>query len=397
MRHKDNKNWKYIANFTLDLLRLTTSMNSLSRIISLTLFATIALAALTSSRYNTAHNIFGSLRHPLMQQSIAKGMLCDNNTTTSPLIHTDTTALSGPFRYFIRIANLHNKPTRSYSVTSPTGDKSKISNPQWGLVFNFTDSLNYHALLLQCHNIDPANDIADRRSMTITLHKVTNGTDSIIGTFTPTSDIDLYDRLNAIGIETTLTHTIILAGQKRLHEIARLTLPAPSSPTHVGYILGPGAKTELERTVLTIPENNATITPTHWTIPDLNRHFSQSTDPVEGYYSYLDRDTEDKWLRLGGRYTIAIVRTPTQSYDIIYISGAQVRKDIWRTGYLKGTLTPTQFTDNYTATWLDATFRPFNLDVQAKIEAASILTIRFPVYSSQIRFYRHNSPTIPLP
>ena len=94
---------------------------------------------------------------------------------------------------------------------------------------------------------------------------------------------------------------------------------------------------------------------------------------------------QDEWLRLGGRYTLAIVRAD-KGYDIIYMGGAQVKKTMWQAGMLKGHLTRTVFSGNYDATWIDATMEPIDEDVQASIENGIILTLSFPVYKSQVRF-----------
>ena len=94
---------------------------------------------------------------------------------------------------------------------------------------------------------------------------------------------------------------------------------------------------------------------------------------------------KDEWLRLGGRYTLAVVRAD-DGYDLIYINGAQVKKSQWQTGMLKGHITKTMFTGNYDATWIDATQEPIDKDVQATIENGVILTMSFPVFGSQVRF-----------
>ena len=116
----------------------------------------------------------------------------------------------------------------------------------------------------------------------------------------------------------------------------------------------------------------------------LDAHFAASTDPLEGYWQYLDRDMDDNILRLGGRYVVALVQAG-DGYDIIYVNGAQVKRQQWTTGLWKGHLKKTAFIDNYTATWVDATFLPITDDVYATFDNAVILTLRFPVFRSQLR------------
>ena len=91
----------------------------------------------------------------------------------------------------------------------------------------------------------------------------------------------------------------------------------------MGYLVGPGSRVAIERAVLTIENENQVAVTTLWTLDALDEYLSNSSDPMEGYWKYLDRDMEEKWLRIGGRYTLAVVRAD-DGYDILYIDGAQV-------------------------------------------------------------------------
>ena len=132
-------------------------------------------------------------------------------------------------------------------------------------------------------------------------------------------------------------------------------------------------------------EQQIAATSTTWTCEALDEYFAQSADPVEGYWKYLDRDMQDDWLKLGGRYTLAVVRAD-DGYDIIYIDGAQVKKSQWQSGMLKGHIKKTVFSGNYDLMWIDATMEPISEDTYATIENGIILSLYFPVYKSQVRF-----------
>ena len=123
---------------------------------------------------------------------------------------------------------------------------------------------------------------------------------------------------------------------------------------------------------------------TEWTREALDEYFAQSADPVEGYWQYLDRDMDDEWLRLGGRYTLATVQS-VNGYEIIYIDGAKVKKSLWNLGMLKGHIFKTIFTGNYDLFWIDATMEPIDDEAYATIENGVILTLNFPTYKSQVR------------
>ena len=345
------------------------------------------------SFYNTAHNSFATLRDSsLLTQEIVDGFLTEQNSASETQIRCHSFSVTGNYKYYARIANLNNKPGKEYTVTNRMGKKEKHMNTQWGIVFNYADSLNYNALICQCHNSDLNNDITDQRSMTIRLVHVEMGTERIWGERSLMRDIDLYSGLNALGVEINDNELTVFAGKDKLNTLFRTPFKPSQSPVKVGYIMYPGAKVQIERTAVSQKEETKTIKDTGWNITNLNNYFSSSTDPVEGYWEYLDRETEDKWLRLGGRYVVALVKNDT-GYDIIYVSGAQVWQDKWHTGLLKGTMAKTIFTDNYNATWIDATFEPFELDVYATIEQGSILAVKLPVYRSQIRFSKMPLPT----
>ena len=66
----------------------------------------------------------------------------------------------------------------------------------------------------------------------------------------------------------------------------------PTGAVHAGYLVGPGARVAIERAVLTIDNEKQIATTTAWTRDALDQHFQDSTDPVEGYWTYLDRDME---------------------------------------------------------------------------------------------------------
>jgi hypothetical protein len=160
---------------------------------------------------------------------------------------------------------------------------------------------------------------------------------------------------------------------------------APATALSAAVMVGSGCEVAIERTVASIDHDERLVQPTTWTVEALDAHFAASHDPLEGYWHYLDRDMNDKVLRLGGRYTLAIVATGDRCYDLIYVDGAEVLRSQWQPMMLKGRLTATQFSGTYEAMWIDATQRPIERDVQAVVDGGLILTLRFPVYGSQFR------------
>ncbi len=345
------------------------------------------------SYYNTASNGFGGLfTQPAMMmqgrhKSIEGKCLVEENATLATATTIDTMGIGSlSYRYQVRLANLNNKQGKSKSVKNPmTGGKTIISSPQWGVVFNMDDGGNYCAVVLTCDNSSPFDDITDRRSMRVAVIKNDGHSSIELASATVTRGVSLEDEMNTVCVDVREHGVQVSIGKDELEQVLEVGITRPAGVVYAGYLVGPGSRVAIERAVLTI-DNEKQVSPgSMWTLDGLDQYLSNSTDPVEGYWRYLDRDMEDKWLRLGGRYTLAVVRAD-DGYDLIYIDGAQVKKSQWRPCMVKGHITKTQFSGNYDLCWIDATLEPIVEDCYATIENGVILTLNFPIYKSQIRF-----------
>ncbi len=347
------------------------------------------------SYYNSVRNNFGGLfPHPGMRmqgryRAINGDLLTEENATLATAITLDTMSINSTgYRYQLRLANLNNKQGKTKSIKNPlTGDKTLITAPQWGLVFNYDDDGNYCAAVLSCDNSAPYDDLTDQRTMQVSIIQYKDGKTNQLATTQLKKGVSLEDDMNTLCVNVDGRSVSISVGKDELMQVLEADISRPVGPLLVGYLVGPGSRVALERAVLTIDNEKQVAPATRWTREALDEYFSASSDPAEGYWKYLDRDMEDKWLRLGGRYTLAVVRAG-DGYDLIYIDGAQVKKSLWQTGMLKGHLTKTIYSGNYDATWIDATLEPIDKDVQATIENGVILTLNFPVFKSQVRFSR---------
>ena len=126
--------------------------------------------------------------------------------------------------------------------------------------------------------------------------------------------------------------------------------------------------------------------------PDsLYAHLADSHNQAEGLWVMLDRDTDARRFIIGGDYRLATVCSPDQSgaVDIIYIDGARVSHDKWKSMRLKGRLVPTPFTGHYDLMWVEPTGNVISEEASADIlENGTILRLNFPLYSSSVRFRR---------
>ena len=352
-----------------------------------------ALEGLGKSYYNSIRNNFGGLYpHPGMRmqgryKAIEDDRLVDENATMANAMGFDTMKIhSSSYRYQLRLANTNNKQGKTRSIKNPiTGEKTNITRTQWGLVFNRDKDGNFCAVVLSCENSAPYDDITDQRSMQVTLMQRTGREETILAQTSLTKGVSLEDDLNTICVDVDERGVKVSIGKQDLQPVLEADVKRPTGAVQVGYLVGPGASVSIERAVLTIDNERQVANSTLWTVDALDEYFAQSADPAAGYWKYLDRDMQDDWLRLGGRYTLAVVRAD-DGYDLIYIDGAQVKKTMWQTGMLKGHMTKTIFSGNYDLTWIDATMEPIEKDAQASIENGVILTLSFPVYKSQVRF-----------
>ena len=345
------------------------------------------------SYYNSATNSFGGLfPNPVMRmagryKAIEENVLIEENATLATSLTIDTMLInSTAYRYQIKFANLNNKQGKTRSIKNPmTGEKTTINSTEWGLVFNYDIEGNYCAVVLSCDNSAPFNDITDQRTMSLKVSQRIGTDTRELAQATLSRGVSLEDDMNTLSIDVNEREVKVSIGKDELQEVVETSLTRSNGPLQVGYLVGPGARVAIERAVLTIENEKQIAAKTLWTREALDEYFTVSADPVEGYWKYLDRDMQDQWLRLGGRYTLAVVRSD-DGYDIIYIDGAQVKKSLWHEGMLKGHMTKTVFSGNYDATWIDATMEPIEKDVQATIENGVILTMSFPVFKSQVRF-----------
>lgn len=118
-------------------------------------------------------------------------------------------------------------------------------------------------------------------------------------------------------------------------------------------------------------------------------YLKASDDSKEGVWRYLDRNMNEKYAAMGGRYTIATVANDSGGYNIIYLSGADTNDTLWEPLSVKGTLAPTIFIGNFDMRWMDAEGKEYTDDTNAQYSAdGSILTLSFPALNTQLRFSR---------
>lgn len=313
--------------------------------------------------------------------------LCIENQYADNLIVVDSLSTGhNKFRFYIRIANLNNEETKSYEcVDRNTNKKKSIKNPSCGIIWNYKDSANYYAVTTHCSNSD-LHSFYDTRNMTIDITKVENGKTSLLKSVVLQENVNLQNGYNVIDIEYDGNSTYIAIGDKELRQIAELkNIDYYATAQKYGVIIGAAAKIDIERIVLFTDPIMEEKLATRWTRQSLDTYLASATNVYEGYWNFFDKELEEDKLKIGGRYTIALIKN-NNGFDIIYINGANVNGANWKCGMLKGKLTKTMFVDNYDLIWYDAMMKPFEYDVYATFENHSVLTLFFPAQGSSLRF-----------
>ena len=360
------------------------------RFIALIFIICSFLSVNAKTQYYAYFNQFGEFLVDNNAQSVIDGTLFESNQSTLPSLRT-VAAPAGTYRFLVRFSHRNNSPDKGYTIFDNTGHKRKIKHTECGIVFDYTDAHNYLFATIAYNNFISHDDINPRCSFTLTVSRCQNNNVTQLYATQIEQTTDDYKSVQSLCVTTTSDGTFIIAhGTTHLTTVCTLPRPELTATPRVGYYLGAGAKIGVERLV-TSASQSLNIPDIKWTKEQLDNHFLSSRDPYEGYWTYLDRETDDNTMRLGGRYTIAIVARDS-GYDIFFVDGAKVNADKWACGMTKGRLTPTIFTDNYTATWTDATFNNITSDVYATFESGAILSVKFPTHRSQIRFSKVLQP-----
>lgn len=357
--------------------------------------------ALSCSHYATIYNQFGSLLAHLESQLLphcssvidGKTLTLSNGNATSQFLLDTTAIYSENYQYLVRAASLNNRAGGSYSVTDEHGKRRRVSHPMWGVVFNYRDAANYCRIEASWHNTHLFDDLNDSRFMIICTYECINQVEKLLRCDTITDGVDMHSELNTFAVNVNGNQVAVMAGKKSLSLVSSMSLTSHPRPVQTGLYVGAGAKVAVERTVLTHEDSpkQSPVIISSWTPESLEQHFAVSDDPIEGFWQYQDRDMEDKWLRLGGRYTLALVASQ-DGYDIIYVNGAQVNASQWQTGMVKGHISKTIFDGHYDLSWIDAMLDVISQDAYATLENGVLITLHFPIYKSQFRLSKILNP-----
>lgn len=263
-------------------------------------------------------------------------------------------------------------------------ERSGFSESNWKLLWNYTSENNYNYVELKWLNTN-YGDILDQRQLHVNVGKIVNGNDILIKTVELEKGVNLYRGDNTVLLEVANNKYNIFVGEEYLQYIGTFTIETPLN----GMCgLWSSVQSKISNFIIKSTNDINKKLITSYTEQKLIEKYKTPLDTNEGFWSYLDRDNDPQFARLGGRYRFALVEN-NGGYLIIYISGAQTNLNNWSQGMIKGRLVPTIFENHYDLVWYDSMFDVIYTDAHASIEN-SILTLEFPLYKTKIRFYKEN-------
>lgn len=256
------------------------------------------------------------------------------------------------------------------------------SKSLWRLLWNYQSTNNYNYIELTWNNTN-FGDILDVRQAIVNIVEVKNSRQKVVKSVALERGVNLSTGFNTILVEAKGSKYNVFVGDDELMYIGTFSNDSlfgscgliASVDSYVSNFVV-NSEYDISKTIFTQNTEQTLI----------EKFKISSSSSIEGFWSYLDRNNDPDWARLGGRYRFALVKN-ANDFDIIYIGGAEINKLNWKEGMIKGRLKSTIFQNHYDVEWYDSMFDIIDEDSHATIKD-SILTIEFPIYKTQIRFYK---------
>lgn len=273
---------------------------------------------------------------------------------------------------------------------------TRVTPPRWRqavhtLFWDYRSDSCHHRVEVEVPALADA-DIAAPSTVRYSVYERRHGQDSIIESGKFASE---YGTGRSAGFSTVLkantSGAVIEMGARK----ADKTVPVPFDMLGYGAVatIPPEGSEMTRHTLIYRPAVKAAYS-SLGSIEDIARHIAASNNTAEGFWTYLDRNTDSRRARLGGRYSLATVLSDDGTYRIIYLGGASENPGAWREAQVKGALIPTPFKDHFDLRWTDAYGNDVSDEASATITVDGlVLELSFPLLGSSLRF-RRASPAL---
>lgn len=286
---------------------------------------------------------------------------------------------SSDFRLTFRTRNLHNDPGTRHGYSESDSRRKAVLFPGWVLRLIYADAHNPDTISISFRTEEKDDDINAHQHLRVSVSRNGNAiADTVI-----TSGVDIYKETNAFSLSSDNGCLYLRGGNREYNRI--LSIPASSVPPRtIQFAAEPAGKLLISDIALW--QNDDGIMQDSFSIERLNELLARSTDANAGCWQMFDRMLEEKYLRRGGDYTIALLPFE-KGYRVIYLDGAVKNSSKWKPGMIKGEFIATPFQGIYNVNWLDAGMTPIDSEIKA-IFKDNVLTLKFPYLDSEVRFVK---------
>ncbi len=292
--------------------------------------------------------------------------------------------------FTVRIRNAKKHPKGGYSIY---------------LAGNRADTMRVS--VTPCEASDPLRD--EER----TLLRLTIGDEVIASAYLPRSRFDDRDGFNTLGIGRKGNMLEVSAGRM---ESACVIQTADAEGRFRGEVTSAGIEAGRDNAVevecarvVSYPSARRRLS-TGLSVSEIASSVHNGEGEPCGFWTLLDFDVDDRYMRCGGDYRLAIVRWgdladkaaeftsrygyPSEAFAILYLEGAGVDRHRWEAGMLKGVMLPTPLKSAWRLVWFDSKGETIDPERYASMSTATIdesgriLQLAFPERYSSLRFIR---------
>ena len=319
-----------------------------------------------------------------MQRNDANEIIIDNPNPSD--LNFNDLAFDNPHSYdFAFNVRLRDGEKSSRSTKFLTASTPSAS---FGIAWDYMNSENYSAAMFQKVSENHFDEITRSDYFKITIICVTNGEQTIVKEITTDKALTFEPhKFNTIQVKAQDGMLTVSAGHTNLTTLFTTEYEIKNHLS-ASIIAGPDCRLTIKRIEFSDYPDKARSNQTNYTQPIVDQIIKEhDNDIYVGYWRYLDRNTDDNLLELGGKYAIAVIPTINSGYEILYISGASRFRKYWSPYMKKGILSSTPFYNNYDLHWFTADKSEYSDECNVSV-SENIMTFSFPIQKSTIRFFK---------
>lgn len=402
--------WWYAVTYLIDKVRARFNMRSMKLMnigigIVILAFACVGIVTsiigLTSVNAGARKYVPVKLAPPAMSEdSIWTSYSNPSAADKEILLYTSDSEINrdaSPDNFILdfKLSNLSCGFRNKYSYTDADGEVHKVSNPPWGLVMR---DISGKELILQFGYTEHSSTILSSQT-------ALNVDASLSGGYSCNrvveSGISTTDKPNHFRISYSPASGLQLrAGNRTLCQPINFEFNGPDKMENEAFgplnriylLLTPASSVRIGGEHLRV-ESKPGSRRARLTDFQIAERLKSPEDDIEGRWKLLDYTIDEEFLRLGGDYEIAILKSNVEkgereSYQIIYIDGGKILGKEWKPGMLKGTLKATAHRNIFDTGWRDAEGIDVPVTVKAQLTEDDILSFNFPDQNTVLRFAR---------